>query len=246
MRLVCVLLFAVAVTAQADLISEWAPNPPSVDPATQYLELSGTPGAAFSWEIVAIEGDSGASPGTINFTGSVSGTYDAAGIAVISGLTDFENPSYTFVLLTDYTGTGSEDVDSDDDGAIDSAFLSLFSGVEDAIGTMDIATDLLYADDLGGTNMAFVDFPTASAPDEEPTLIFRATSTGALYQTDGTGLFDSSGASVSTASPPWSASPLGPTSGTVNPTLAAVPEPSSIALLGVVGLAAAARRRRAA
>ncbi len=242
MRLVCAVLFAVAVTAQADLISEYSPDHPGVEPTFQYLELSGTPGAAFSLVLVNIDGDAGSPGGLVKDIGTLTGTYDSSGIALISGLLDYENPSHTLVLCTSIDASVSvgDDLDATNDGTIDD--LSLFSGVMDAICTLDLASDLAYADDFSGVNMAFVDFGATS----EPTLIFRESSTGALYQTDGVTLFDATATSIPTSSPPWSASPLGPTSGAVNPSLVAVPEPASMGLVGVVGLVAAARRRRAA
>jgi len=94
---------AMEVNAQ-DQISELLGNPPGGDPATQEVELLGTPNAAFDLWLVSIESDPGGSnPGDINNFENVTGAYDADGRAVVE-IEDLENPSFTLVLCDNFTG----------------------------------------------------------------------------------------------------------------------------------------------
>ena len=156
---------------KADSISEFAPNPPGADPATQEVELLGTPNTQFSLWILSIESDLGGSQGTVDRGEIVSGTYDADGLAVVT-IADLENPSFTLILAEDFTGTvGTTDIDTDDDGTIDDA--SAIVGVMDAIGVLEDEGDPEYGAQLGG-----VDF---TPNDSEPTLVFRDSTSGVLY-----------------------------------------------------------------
>lgn len=160
-------------TAVSPLISEFQPNPTGTDPDPATVELSGQAGEAFSGWIISIESDSSSSTGLVDRAAQVSGTFDANGLLTVS-IPDLENPSFTIVLLDDFTGTiGVTDIDTDDDGVADD--LSSFGTVFDAIGTPDTAGDeaFLYGAQLGGTDFAFTG--------DEPRLIFREGSFGDLY-----------------------------------------------------------------
>ncbi|MGD1809574.1 ExeM/NucH family extracellular endonuclease [Dapis sp. BLCC M126] len=155
------------------LISEFKPNPIGTDPAQTTFELSGTPGDAFDGVIVSIESDPGsANPGDINNFASVSGTFDASGLLTVN-IPDLENPSFTVALLSDFTGSFSTDIDTNDDGLPDD--LSTFGTVFDAIGVPDTIGDeaFLYGTDLGGIDFTYTG--------DEPRLIFRDASVGDLY-----------------------------------------------------------------
>lgn len=231
-------MFAAVLTAgfsgqaSADLISEFEPNPAGADPATTPIELSGTPGAAFSGFLTFLETDGTA--GAINSSDAVSGTYDANGIAVITLGFDVENPSYTLVFSS---AQPTADVDVENDGVLDDA--SVFGTVFDAVGIIDATGDATdYATVLGG-----VEFSTAN----EFEVAFRDESTGQFFGVDTfTGeVFDVSGTVFGAAD--FTGDPLSTTFGSINPTFApaaGVPEPSSIALLGLVGLAGVVRRRK--
>jgi hypothetical protein len=169
------LLLALSITAVSfgQQINEFEPNPAGADPANQSFELKGTPSAAFSGWIVSIEGDPGASnPGSVNDATSVSGTFDANGLLVVS-VPDLENPSFTIVLVDNFTGTVGDDLDTNDDGTIDDT--SKWNTVYDAIGIPDDSdvTTLLYGADLGGTDFVY----TGS----EPAIVFRDGTTDDLY-----------------------------------------------------------------
>ncbi len=172
-------------------ISEFLPNPTGTDPAITTVELSGTPGEAFSGVLVAVESDAGgANPGDINGFEAVSGTFDANGLLTVD-IDDIENPSFTVVLAGGFTGSTGTDIDPDDDGVPDD--LSAFGEVFDAIGVPDEAGDesLLYGTDFGGTDFTFTG--------DEPRLVFREASVGALFAVndpDGGQVFDTAGVDV--------------------------------------------------
>lgn len=187
-----VLALAGPAIGSAQLISEFQPNPPGTDPSDMEFEISGTPLAAFSGWVLSIECDGGAAIGTVDSADSVSGSFDANGLLVVT-IPDLENPSFTVVLVDSFTGTaGSTDIDGDDDGTADD--LSTFGTVYDAIGVPDASGDetYLYGAQLGGTDFAYTG--------REPEIVFRDYSTGQFYATNTIGgtdtVFDTSATSV--------------------------------------------------
>jgi hypothetical protein len=99
-------------------INEFEPNPSGTDPSIINVEIlcaasdKGN-GISFSEWLVSIGSDSGASPGTVNRTAQISGTFDSSGILLVS-IPDLENPSFTFLLMEDFTGSvGGTDIDTD-------------------------------------------------------------------------------------------------------------------------------------
>ena len=214
----------IAVLVSA-LISEFEPNPDGTDPANVSVELSGTPGEAFSGWIVSIESDPGSSQGLVDRATQVSGTFDANGLLVVQ-IPDLENPSFTVALTSEFTGAvGTTDVDTDDDGTAES--LTAFGTIFDAIGVPDFAGDeaTIYGADMGGTDFSFTG--------AEPELIFRDASLGDLYAVNivsasgGEAVFDVSATDVTAAV--FNSDPTtGATFGTINPTLAPVNVPTLI------------------
>lgn len=189
---------------QAVLINEVRPNPPGSDPATQTVELLGTPGESFSGFLFSIEADFDA-PQTIDRQSAVSGTFDADGLLTVE-ISDLENPSFTLVL-TDATATAMAG-DSVDVG--DAASLAKLGAVLDAIGVPDELADeaRVIGAALGGTDLAFIG--------SEPELIFRDGATLQLYAVDADGdVFDAFGNTLSAAS--FDQDPAAPTFAAVNP-----------------------------
>ncbi len=197
------------------LINEFEPNPIGTDPTDVSFELKGTPSAAFSGWILSIESDAVATSGHVQNATSVMGNFDANGLLVVT-IPDLENPSFTIVLVDNFTGTVNiTDLDTNDDGVVDDA--SSFGIVYDAIGIPDNVGDetFLYGADLGGTDFAYTG--------DEPRIIFRDGSTNALYAVnDVTGdatdeIYDVNGVLVANAD--FDINPaLGTTFGSINST----------------------------
>ena len=225
-----ILVAGAAGHVAADLISEFEPNPAGTDPNPTPVELSGTPGAAFSGFLTFIDTDGGTALGGINSSDAVNGTFDMNGLAVVNLPFDAENPSYTIVFSS---AQPTADVDEDDDRVLDDA--SVFGTVFDAVGIIDATGDATdFATALGG-----VEFSTAN----EFELAFRDASTGQFFGVDtGTGdVFDTSGTIFGAAD--FDLDPLASTFGSINPTFA-VPEPSSGLVLGLFAGLGLIRRKR--
>ena len=192
-----------------DQISELLGNPPGIDPATQEVELLGTPNAAFDLWLVSIESDPGTNQGTVDRAENVTGTYGADGLAVVV-IADLENPSNTLVLCDDFTGTiGTTDIDTDDDGMIDDS--STFVGVQDAISIIEDVDDPGYGTELGGEDFV------ANGNSSDPLIVFRDGTTGTWYSVDpDLMVYDTSGAVVTGT---FDLDPTIPTFGSVNPSL---------------------------
>ena len=236
------LVVGVAGNVDAQLISEFEPNPAGTDPADTTFELSGTPGAMFGFNILSLENDAG-SIGTVDRAAAVSGTFGANGLAVVT-LPDLENPTFTVVLSQNLIAIGT-DLDADDNGIIDD--VTLFGTVFDSVGVSDTGGDdgILFSTSLGGSSILFNGA-------FEPLNVFRDASTGQFFQyvtadfgdpTERIAVFAANGGPELSPSLFINGSPQGATFGAINPTFA-VPEPSSIALLGLFGIAGLVRRRR--
>ncbi len=89
------IVLGASAASAATLISEFAPNPPSFDPSTTTVELSGTSGSAFDGVLVWIDTDAGRF-GEVNDIAAVSGTFDANGL-LSTTVDDFENPLLRYV-----------------------------------------------------------------------------------------------------------------------------------------------------
>lgn len=158
----------------APKINEFEPNPSGTDPSIASVEIlcsDANKGNAslFSGWLVSIESDSGPSQGLVDSAEKVSGTFDSNGILVVD-IADLENPSFTFVLMENFTGTiGSTDIDSDNDGIVDDS-VPTFRNIYDAIGIPDrLASEPLYGDQLGGVDLPF----TGVSDGNEPRLVYR-------------------------------------------------------------------------
>lgn len=231
-------------SASADLISEFEPNPAGTDPADTTFELSGVAGADFNYRILSIEND-GAN-GVVDRASDVSGTFDANGLAVLT-VPDLENPSFTVLLTgTDATAAIGDDLDADDDGVLE---LGTLGTIFDAVSVSDNAGDdaTLYAGNIaGGTNILF-------NGEFEPLGVFRDASTGDFFQyvtvdfggaNEHIGIFAANGGPELDPSTFTGGDATATTYGAINPTLVAVPEPTAIALFGLVGLGLGLVRRR--
>jgi len=197
-------------------ISEFQPNPPSVDPDMMDIELSGgSPGEDFNGCIWSIEADPVTIPairtGTVDRRTIVTGTFDANGLLVVT-IPDLENPSFTIVLSDPSCPAVGFNVI--DDGP--------FGGeIYDAIGVPDSSADragnlLAIRTALG--NPPGTDFNYTG---DEPKLVFRDASVGDLYAVNDppNGVVkDANGGDID-ASQFSGGNPLEPSFGRINPTL---------------------------
>ncbi|HEX8386525.1 MAG TPA: T9SS type A sorting domain-containing protein [Rubricoccaceae bacterium] len=150
---------------QAVRINELLASTASTD--TEFIELSGTPGTSLTGlTLVIIEGDRNSSTGigladrAIALTGTIpaDGYWFAASPAAVTaypgaGTPDqaiandtFENGTGTYLLVTGFTGTTGDDLDTNDDGTLDATpWASIVDGIAlvDA-GIADTPPDAAY------------------------------------------------------------------------------------------------------
>ncbi|MEM0925149.1 MAG: PEP-CTERM sorting domain-containing protein, partial [Planctomycetota bacterium] len=227
--------------ANGAVISEFEPNPTGTDPSTMSIELSGTIGESFSYQLYSIENDG--FNGTVDRFYELSGTFDANGLAVLSGLEDLENPSFTLILSEGGSDLDGQDLDAANDGNLDTSNLGTILdvvGVSDGTGD----NDSLYSNSLGGTSILF-------NGQFEPLTAFRSGSSGEFFNTvtvdfgdptERLGVFDAAGNEVDENL--FDFSPFGTTYGSINATFTAIPEPSALIALAAISGGVAVRRRR--
>lgn len=227
---------AQALTVTDPLINEFRPNPPGADPTTSTIELIGKAGEAFTGWIVSLEGDR--TGGEVERAEEVSGTFGADGLLTVD-VRDLENPSFTLILTSLFTGAIGDKIDSDDDGTLDN--LGVFGTILDAIGVIDATSDsdTVFGAQLGGTDLAFIG--------SEPRLVFRDSTVGDLFaisDPDRGRVFDANGIDVTPDFFDTDPTAGIGTFGAENPGVAAIPLPAGLPLLlaGLGGLALTRRR----
>lgn len=235
-------------------INEMLIDGPSTDNGQEFFELiSSTPNFSLTGlTFLSIDGD-GSNAGVIDQAISLSG-FSTGGnglflrrdsvtvlnpapnpqtvVSVADFNPDLENGSNTFMLVSGFTGAVNQDLDTDNDGAFD---VSLpWTSVSDAIAIIenDGASNVGYADDVGGVNFpAFANFnPDAIQRYNGAWWAFDVTgSTPGPYTNDPLETGDSTGAAV-------------PGSWTLTPGSTNIPEPASLALLALGALSTLRRR----
>lgn len=231
---------------------------PGGNPGKRFFEFRSTTGAVESLSgltLLAIDGDGGAA-GVIDLAESLgSGATGTNGLALFRDSTTVlqpapdpattvisdayaynENSTVTYLLVSGFTGAVTDDIDTDNDGAIDN---TPWTSVLDAAGFRDTTTDKLYAGLLGG-----VDYDESDAPFDGADVdgVLRD-STGALHPfhalADPNDSDTSDGPFFADISPTLPAGyPLTP--GSENPS---VPEPVALSILAVGGGMMLLRRR---
>ena len=154
------LLLSLPFTASAQLINELSINTDSTD--WEFVEIAGVAGVDLSaLTLLVIESDptgttTGTSPGRIDRFVSLSGVIPADGYwwaaspagqaayGATCGTADgsfadngFENSGATYLLVANFSGAVGSDVDSNDDGVVDTTF---WTAVVDSVAVHDDAT----------------------------------------------------------------------------------------------------------
>ncbi len=113
-------------TVDAQVINEYVANHTGDPDDHEYVEIFGTPSTDYSnLTIVEIEGDVSTSTGTIGRIDQFYpvGSTDSDGFWMTAYLTgELENGSMTLLLVDGFSGVIGDDVDSDNDGVIDTTF----------------------------------------------------------------------------------------------------------------------------
>lgn len=150
-------------------------NPPGTDNGQEFIEIRSTTGGVESMtglSLIILEGD-GTNPGLVdvvlNLTAFSTGTNGlflwrdavstispAAEVGTVINIADFtpdlENGSFTFLIVSDFTGALAQDLDTDNNGILD---VTPWTSVIDAVGFIenDGAANVAYAAPLGFTNL---------------------------------------------------------------------------------------------
>lgn len=182
---------------QAQIISEVMMNPPSSDNGKEFIEIQAGASTSLSgYHLITIDGDGGQAgrvDQVIDLGSWSTGTNglllirdaatvldpapDAATNVVVNDFSpDLENGSNTYLIVSGWSGSGSSDLDTDNDGTLDS---QPWTSVLDGIGIIDgtPVNNHAYAAQLG-----FTDIPnmTSFVPD----VIFRSSNNGNWYCAD--------------------------------------------------------------
>jgi hypothetical protein len=180
-------------------INEVFVNPPGTDNGFEFIELrSLSPSVSLSglWFLI-IEGD-GTGAGTVDqalnlgaFSTGTNGLFlwrdsttvlqpppaPATNLHVADFTPDLENGSQTYLLVQSFTGSVGLDLDTDNDGILDS---TPWASVIDAIGYREAGLGTVY-----GAHLGFVDFPASLL--FTPDVVFRLRDTLAWIAADVTG-----------------------------------------------------------
>lgn len=129
-------IVAVAPAQVAPLINEYVANHTGTD-THEYVEIFASPNSNLSsLTILQIEGDT-TGAGVVDTVLAV-GTTDAGGFWVSSFLgNEFENGTMTLMLVSDFTGSDGQDLDTNNDGTFD---LTPWSSIVGALGIYDGGT----------------------------------------------------------------------------------------------------------
>jgi hypothetical protein len=137
------LVMASGAWAIDPVINEFVANHTGTD-TNEYFEVYGDPNTDLSaYTIVEIEGE-GTGKGLIDDATFTVGMTDASGYWWTGYQNNvLENGTVTYLLVTGYTGSVGQDIDTDDDGVIDVTF---WTAIIDSVGVFDGgAGELVYS-----------------------------------------------------------------------------------------------------
>lgn len=134
---------ATAQTTALPVINEFVANTTGTD-VDEFVEIFGDPSTNyFTYTVLTVEGDSTSNVGTVDGVWQV-GTTDANGYWTTGSLSNgIENGTQTLLLVEEFSGTVSTDLDTDNDGVID---VTPWSTIIDSVGVNDGGgTDIVYS-----------------------------------------------------------------------------------------------------
>ncbi|MCA9941851.1 MAG: ExeM/NucH family extracellular endonuclease [Ardenticatenaceae bacterium] len=137
------------VTTADPVINEFSASTTGTD--VEYVEVFGSPDTDYSaYTILEIEGDSTSATGTVDEVIAV-GSTDTNGFWLGDlAANSLENGTITLLLVNNFTGANGDDLDSDDDGILDS---TPWDAIVDAVSVNDGgAGDLTYGTPALGPN----------------------------------------------------------------------------------------------
>ncbi len=150
----------VVVEVQEPKLNEFSASTAGTD--VEYVEVYGTPNTDYSaYTILEIEGDSGAAAGTVDEVIAV-GTTDANGLWLANlAANTFENGTITLLVVKNFTGGASVDLDTNNDGVFDS---TPWEAVVDAVAVNDgDAGDVTYGVPVLGVSYDGMSFAPGGA-----------------------------------------------------------------------------------
>jgi uncharacterized protein len=120
-------------SAAEPVINEFSASTAGTD--VEYVEIFGDPNTDYSaYKVLEIEGDSGTAAGTVDEVISL-GTTDANGLYLVNlPANALENGSITLLLVKNFTGALTNDLDTDNDGVFDS---TPWDAIIDAVAVND-------------------------------------------------------------------------------------------------------------
>jgi hypothetical protein len=231
--------------------NEFLINPGGADNGQEFIELIGTPGESLvGVTLVGIEGEGTTTLGIIDQAIPLSGALGTNGLALLQDsatervpapeagttvftsdfLPDIENGTQTFLLVTGFSSATTTDLDTNDDGTLDSTpWTSVLAAF--ALRETEGAGNLSYAEQLGGVSLGPVDPLLVEAIVLDPD---SGTYIGLDVAGTSPGPYTSTSTTVGTV-PSYTLTP-----GSAN---TAVPEPAALALLAPAALLVGRRRR---
>ena len=217
----CIALMSASSASAIPVINEFVANHDGADTA-EFIEIFGAPSTDYSnLTVIEVEGE-GASAGLIDDVIVTLGTTDANGFWWTGfdpgGSTDIENATLTLLLVDGFTGSTGNDIDTDNDGAIDAVF---WTSIVDGVGVFDgTAGDFTY------------DVVLAAGFDGNSSIPGGASRLPNGVDTDSAGDWtrnDSGGFGL--PGPPFDTDTLDPGTAANTPGVVNVPEPNVMALL---------------